>query len=115
MPLRYYLVNESNLAIEESEIVTNTVNLSGGGVLILAKNKLLPIGTKLWIEIDLYNNENFIKTLAVVNRVNIRKDSDGTRFFYMAIQFIGLEEADRKKIINFLNVKVIEEKNRGFL
>ena len=114
LPVRYFLIDENGLPIENTESVTVSKNLSGGGLLIVSNKRPLPIGTKLWLEIPL-TEQDTIRTLARVSRSSVRELTDGSKLFLTGLQFIGMDETIRKKIINFLNAKMLERRSRGIL
>ena len=114
IPVRYFIVDENGFPIEDTETVFMTRNLSGGGLLLVSPKTRLPMGTKLWLEIPLSSDE-IIRTMAVVTRINSKKNDDGRRFFLIGLRFIDMEEITIRRVINFLNKKVLEQRNKGIL
>lgn len=114
IPVRYFLLDENDKPIEDSESVVMSKNLSGGGILLTSMTKRLPIGTKMWLEILLDKND-VIKSMAKVTRMGAKISPDGRTFYQVGLQFIDMEEFTVKKIIGFLNKKVLEQRGKGIL
>jgi c-di-GMP-binding flagellar brake protein YcgR len=118
VPIRYFLVDETTgKPIEETEIRSVSQNLSGGGVLLLSRNPSLRLGTKVWIEIPLDDTDDayIVKSIAVAVRIDMKKDGDGRLLFFIALQFVNMDEFIRNKIIKSLNMRLLEERNKSIL
>jgi c-di-GMP-binding flagellar brake protein YcgR len=115
LPVRYFRLNEAGQPVYESEVNAFSRNLSGGGILLSSeRSPQLPVGEKLWLEIGLSRHE-VIKTLAVMVRMDIHKTKNGKMSFLAALQFLEMDEFLRKKIIQLLNRKILEERGGGFI
>lgn len=112
IPIKYYLLDDNDFPIEESQTAISTKNLSAGGVLIISNKQPLPVKTKLWLEMPLAQNE-VVKVYAKVTRTNLKNHPNGGKIFFTAIKFFQIEEIDKRKIINFLNSKLLENRHRA--
>ncbi len=114
LPVKYLQLDDNSVPIDGTDSVTVSKNLSGGGLLMVSNKKSLPIGTKLWVEVPL-NEMEVIRGRAQVLRTTIRELPDGGKVFLTGVQFLGMDEMTRKKIINFLNAKILERRSKGIL
>ncbi|MDR3349664.1 MAG: flagellar brake domain-containing protein [Acidaminococcales bacterium] len=115
LPVCYFIVSEeTGRPIVETETDTVSQNLSGGGVLLLSNDVSLRLGTKVWLEIPL-SDTDIVQSIAVVVRIDMKKDGEGKSLFAIALQFVNLDEFVRNKIIKFLNARLLEERNKGIL
>ncbi len=114
LPIKYIVLNKDNMPIESTQTVVMTKNLSAGGALITLANKdELPIDTTIWLEILL--GKEVIRALAKVRRKPIEETADGKKLYLAGIEFMDMEEQIKKKIISFLNLKMLDNRNRGVL
>lgn len=80
-------------------LLTHTENVSIGGVRVILKNKV-PMATLLDIEIDLMDAAEHLTCLGKVVWSEKRKSTESVKpdFFDIGIEFMGVNEADRKRL-----------------
>lgn len=92
-----------------TEVKTHTVDLSGGGALLVYPRDLKP-GTWLEMEIDLPNK---VRCRAQVRRVeHIEQGLEKVR---LAVEFVEITQADQDKIMAFIFERQRELRRRGLL
>jgi c-di-GMP-binding flagellar brake protein YcgR len=115
LPLTYFIVSETTgKPLIETETLSMSHNLSGGGVLLASNNLDLKLGMRLWVEIPLTPADT-VKSIAVAVRMDIAKNEGGNKVFMVALRFVNMDEFMRNKIVKFLNMRLLEERNRGVL
>lgn len=109
--LKCFLLGDNDRPIRESETTIVSKDLSASGILVVANKQPLPVKTNLFLEIPL-SKDDVIKVYACVARTNVEDHPDGGKIFLTAMHFLQIEEIDQRKIINYLNSKTLEARNR---
>ena len=101
LPIEYRLINDSNDSADDPEVFHNghTVNISAGGVLFSTDMRL---ETQQHLEVKLYipNYEPFncqAKVLRVFDKVDSKR-----KYFWVAIQYEEISDAERDRIFNYI-------------
>lgn len=116
LPVRFFQIGSDNNLLPDTEILLYSKNLSAGGVLVLSPRMLARIGAKAWLEISLDDSDplDMIKTLATIRRIDIKNISE-KKMFMIAFQFVDMEEPTVRRIVKFLNKRIIDIYNKGIL
>ncbi|MFH1190679.1 MAG: ATPase, T2SS/T4P/T4SS family [Candidatus Omnitrophota bacterium] len=103
--VRYKVFEIENQLIKRqdcAEAATATKNISAGGLLFVAPDRL-NIGSMLELKIELPNNSELIECLARVVRVEELKEEQE---YDIAVCFLDLTSADRIKLDKFVGVEI---------
>ena len=106
VPVTVYVPDERG---RERPLRAVTKDLSGGGALVVLREKLLP-GGKCFLLLEVPDSEP-IRTAAEIVRVD-QPQSDNN-VYWTAVRFLALPECDRDTIIHFIFKKQLELKRKG--
>lgn len=94
VPVAYKLADEQGRALQSEARLAETMNISAGGLLIRAREKL-PLRALIHIALDLFQDDQPIRRLCRTVRCLRAQDSTS---FEIGLLFLGMSTAERKKI-----------------
>lgn len=111
--IRYKEFDEKGGTLPDTEMSFYTGNISGGGLLLTNVSDFLEEGEHVFLEIIL-NEQDIIKTMGKVGRIfDYQNDVTGRVEKRVGIGFEGMDEYDVRKIVSFINKKLLQMRKNG--
>lgn len=112
LPLTFWQVDENRKPLAATKQAAVTRNLSGGGLLLASLVKL-NMGERIFLRL-FEDTDMALDINARVVRVIPELGENGSPSYYMTgLQYLDMEERERRRIIQFINTKQIERRQRG--
>lgn len=110
---RYKEFAEDGSTLPDTEMSFYTGNISGGGLLLVNVAKLLEEGEHVFLDIEL-NEQETVRTMGKVGRIfDYINDLTGRAEKRVGIGFEGMDEQDIRKIVSFINRKLLQMRKNG--
>lgn len=110
---RYKEFADDGTASPDSEMSFYTGNISGGGLLVTNVADFLQEGEHVFLDITLSGSEN-IKTMGRVGRIfDYHNEVTNRTEKRVGIRFEGMDENDVRKIVSFINKKLLQMRKNG--
>lgn len=107
-------LDDENNPVEGTKQTAVTKNISAGGALIVAAAGY-PIGAKVSVKIICDAHTNIQSFASIVRCVPEFREPGSPPLYLLGVQYVDLEERERRKFIQFINAKQIERRQRGML
>ena len=107
-------LDDENKPLDGTRQAAVTKNISAGGALIVSAAGY-PIGAKVFVKIICDANTDIQSFASIVRCMPEFREPGSPPLYLLGIQYVDLEERERRKFIQFINAKQIERRQRGML